>query len=158
MSLAVIQRQEAPLSSDFGMECLRFKFSSLQVDQILATVGTISRGPNKGKPRGTIAWNKVAAGGWGPLNSFDSMTKQGVLRPGTINWSIFLNGELLFIQEEMQAKEDHQRKVWKEEAFQDVIKDLDVTQLRILRDTLIKGSAERDQVCLQIQKLTITED
>ena len=75
----VIQHRSAALSSDFGMKMLRAKFPD--ADAILAELGTYSRGPRKGLPRGYVHWTKISEGG------FDYEARI-VRRPGTEDWRV----------------------------------------------------------------------
>lgn len=79
---AVIEFKSAALSGGFGMGMLRTKFPE-QADEILARLGTYSRGPRKGLPRGYVTWEKVVEGGYDYRPS-----RRAVVLPGTQCWDV----------------------------------------------------------------------
>ncbi|QYW02187.1 hypothetical protein CPT_Sonora_086 [Stenotrophomonas phage Sonora] len=76
----VVELKYAALSSEFGMKMLREKFAE-DADAILAVLGTYTRGPRKGLPRGYVHWEKVVEGGW-------SYREARVRVPGTAMWRV----------------------------------------------------------------------
>lgn len=79
---AVCEHKAAALSSEFGLKMLNAKFPE-GAKLYLAKLGTFSRGPRKGLPRGYIHWVKVVEGGWDY-----SRNARGVMRPGCIEWIV----------------------------------------------------------------------
>ena len=59
----VVQEKVAALSSEFGMELFKRKFPTTAA-QLLEELGTYTRGPRKGLPKGYVHWTKVVEGGW----------------------------------------------------------------------------------------------
>lgn len=106
---AVIEYRCAPLSSEFGMRMLREKFPDL-ADEILARLGTVSRGPRLGQQRGTIMWEKVVEGG------FDYRSEERrVVHPGTQKWDVGLSGGnsiVAAIHADRLRAENTGRRVW----------------------------------------------
>lgn len=84
---AVREYKFAALSTDFGLKMLHQKFGE-QAATFLAILGTYTRGPRKGKPRGYIHWTKVLEGGWDY-----SRERRGVLYRGTMDWLVSYNGD-----------------------------------------------------------------
>lgn len=76
----VSQKHFAALSGEFGMRMLRTKFPN-EADEILKELGTFTRGPRKGSPRGYIHWEKIVEGG------FDYERRMVVGR-GTREWDV----------------------------------------------------------------------
>lgn len=92
----VVEAKAAALSGDFGVKMLRLKFPE-QADKVLEELGTYSRGPRKGLPRGYIHWDKVSEGGW---NYGHSSFPIGVVRPGSYNWCVSRDGISDFVNME----------------------------------------------------------
>jgi len=81
-----IEEKSAALSSDFGIKMLRAKFPEL-ADEILARLGTYTRGPRKDLPRGYVTWTKVVEGGW-------HYGTGRVMYPGTQDWDVRKSADL----------------------------------------------------------------
>jgi hypothetical protein len=82
----VIRDMSAPLSGEFGMRMLRTKFPE-HADAVLHHLGTITRGPRKGQPRGVLHWEKVLEGGF-------HYGEGRVVYPGTRGWCVTRDGYL----------------------------------------------------------------
>lgn len=76
------EAKSAALSSDFGMKMLHAKFAE-DADAILTALGTYTRGPRKGLPRGYVHWEKITEGGWDYRRD-----AKCVRLPGTHKWRV----------------------------------------------------------------------
>ena len=71
---AEIDSRIASLSTEFGESFARRKFG----DEFVDDLPVITRGPRKGKKRGSICWEKVVKGGWNPIKNGEGVEARGI--------------------------------------------------------------------------------
>jgi hypothetical protein len=71
--VAVLQKREAPLASEFGLEWAQKLFGA----ETLAALPKYVKGPKAGQPKGYVHWVRCETGGW-------SREFGGVCRPDEI--------------------------------------------------------------------------
>ena len=88
MTYATYESKSVWIKYDFGNDLARKWFG----DDVVDALPKITRGKNKGKPKGVLCWTKCHRGGW-----VRAVPVGYVLRPGIHRKTITLDGEPIFI-------------------------------------------------------------
>jgi len=116
----LIERR-AKLSSDFGLNLLKKKVSAERLEEILNEVGVLKSGPNAGKPRGYIVWNKILEGG------FDYQ-KGRILRGGCVDFYVeyaAIDGKKYKVDIESDSKSKNEQFNERKPEFEARVSDLE---------------------------------
>ena len=87
MTYANYEQKSVWIKYDFGNELARKWFG----DSVINALPKITRGKNKGKPKGVLEWTKCHSGGW-----VRTYTGGYVLRPGVHFKRITLDGNTIY--------------------------------------------------------------
>jgi hypothetical protein len=85
---AKVESKEAWIKYDFGNELARKWFG----DEVVDALPKITRGKNKGKPKGVLCWENCYVGGW-----VKAIPVGYPLRPGIYSKEIRLDGKTIFV-------------------------------------------------------------
>jgi len=96
------ETKEAWIKYDFGNELARRWFG----DEVIDALPKISRGKNKGKPKGVLEWTKCHSGGW--VSGYGG--GGGVMFPGIHKKKITIDNKTVF-NDPRDLSKDHNGKM-----------------------------------------------